>query len=108
MPVCVKAQENGGGFGSGNNPDNPNSPPNNPCVYITSNQSCSFVTVYFVSSVEGAEIIVCLDGDEVDSLIVTAAAGTRVPFYLPAYGTGALAIYVRRGTTLLAYYCATI
>ena len=108
MPACLYAQTNGGGVGNGNDPDNPFSPPNNPCVYINSNQSSSFATVCFVSSVEEAEIEVYLDGIEVDSLTITATAGTRVPLYLPAYGIGELAIYVRRGTTLLAYYCTSI
>lgn len=107
-PTCTYAQTNGGGYGNGNDPDNPFSPPNNPCVYISSNQNSSFATVCFVSSVEEAEIEIYLDGAKVDSLAITPTAGTRVPLYLPEYGTGELTIYVRRGTSLLAYYSTSI
>lgn len=107
-PACTYAQTNEGGYGNGNDPDNPFSPPNNPCVYISSNQNSSFATVCFVSLVEEAEIEVYLDGAKVDSLAITPTAGTRVPLYLPVYGTGELTIYVRRGTTLLAYYSTNI
>jgi hypothetical protein len=108
MPACLYAQTNGGSAGNGNDPDNPFSPPNNPCVYISTNQNSSFAVVCFVSSMEDAEIEVYLDGAEVDSLTITATAGTQIPLSLSAYGTGELTIYVRRGTTLLAYYSTSI
>lgn len=107
-PTIAVAQNDGGSVGNGNDPDYPSGITNNLRAYITTNQSMSFAIVCFVSSVENAEILVCLDGTEVDRLTVTATAGTRVPLYLPAYGTGELTIYVRRGTTLLAVFNTTL
>ena len=108
IPVCVKAQENGGGYGGDEGKDTHRSPTVKPKVYIAYGNSSITAYVCFLSNVDNAEISVCIDGEEVDRLKISAETGAQIPLYLPIYGTGELTIYVRRGTTLLAYYSTSI
>lgn len=112
MPTGAMAQDDGGGYGEGSgsgNGDGPyHSPSYQPYAYITYAEVSNTAYVCILSDVNDVEISVCMDGDEVDTLAVSAEAGTQIPLYLAAYGTGELTIYVRRGTTLLAYYSTSI
>ena len=108
MPKCVKAQENGGEYGDGNGRDTHRSPAIQPKVHITFGKSCNIAYVCFLSDMDDVKISVCVDDEEIDSILVSSKEDTLIPLYLPIYSTGALAIYVRRGTTLLAYYTTSI
>lgn len=107
-PVCMMAQTDGGGYGNGDGGGPLHIPSYHYRAYITYSEVYNTAFVCFLADLADVEISVCMGGDEVDTLTVSAVAGTQFPLYLPAYGTGELAIYVRRGTSLLAYYSTSI
>lgn len=78
------------------------SPEHNPYVYITYHESNGTVLVTFNSAVDNAEILVNLNGEEVDYQVIDATAGMQVPITLSAYGSGEFVIQVKSGSTLLA------
>lgn len=112
MPTNAMAQDNGGGYGDGSGNGNGNGPYYSPGVnlgaIITYNESSNTAYVWFTTAVDDAEITICIDGVVVDTQTFDVEAGSQIPLSLSAYGSGELAIYVRRGTTLLAYYCTSI
>lgn len=108
LPTSVAAQTNGGGPGIGNYPDIPRIPARSPSAYIAYNDGLNIATVCFRTTVEGAEIVLYKNGVGVESISGNAEAGTQIPLYLPAYGSGEFTIYVKRGTTLLAVYNITL
>lgn len=110
IPTSVKAQDDGGGhgggYGTGNGPYY--SPGVNLGAIITYNESSNTACVWFTTAVDDAEITICINGVVVDIQTFDVEAGSQIPLSLSAYGTGELTIYVRRGTTLLAYYSTSI
>lgn len=110
MPTSVKAQDDGGGhgggYGTGNGPYY--SPGVNLGAIITYNESSNTAYVWFTTAVDDAEITICINGVVVDIQTFDVEAGSQIPLSLSAYGTGELTIYVRRGTSLLAYYSTSI
>ena len=110
IPTSVKAQDDGGGhgggYGTGNGPYY--SPGVNLGAIITYNESSNTAYVWFTTAVDDAEITICINGVVVDIQTFDVEAGSQIPLSLSAYGTGELTIYVRRGTTLLAYYSTSI
>lgn len=59
-------------------------------------------SVNFTSTINIAEIVVYLNGTEIDNLVVEAVEGMQIPLYLPVYGCGEINIQVKSGSTLLA------
>ncbi len=112
MPTNAMAQDNGGGYGDGSGNGNGNGPYYSPGVnlgaIITYNESSNTAYVWFTTAVDDAEITICINGVVVDIQTFDVEAGSQIPLSLSAYGTGELTIYVRRGTSLLAYYSTSI
>jgi hypothetical protein len=77
-------------------------PAHNPYVYITYDESNGTVLVTFNSAVDNAEILVNLNGEEVDYQVIDATTGMQIPISLPIYGSGEFTIQVKSGTTLLS------
>lgn len=51
---------------------------------------------------DNAEILVNLNGEEVDYQVIDATTGMQIPISLPIYGSGEFTIQVKSGTTLLS------
>ena len=83
-------------------------PAHNPYVYITYDESNGTVLVTFNSAVDNAEILVNLNGEEVDYQVIDATAGMQVPITLSTYGSGEFVIQVKSGSTLLATFNVTL
>lgn len=107
-PVNMMAQDDGGGFGNGDNGGPLHIPPYHYSAFITYAEDSNTAYVWFTSAVDDAEITICIDGVVVDTQTFDVEAGSKIPLSLSAYGSGELTIYVRRGTTLLAYYSTSI
>ena len=84
------------------------SPARLPRAYINYDEASGFACVHFLSTVNNAEIIVYLNGIEIDSQLVEAVGGMQIPLYLPAYGCGEFTIQVKSGSTLIATYYITL
>lgn len=103
VPTVSMAYPDGDGTGGDDEHlDVHRSPEHNPYVYITYHESNGTVLVTFNSAVDNAEILVNLNGEEVDYQVIDATAGMQVPITLSAYGSGEFVIQVKSGSTLLA------
>ncbi len=83
-------------------------PAKNPYAYINYDEVSGVACVYFLSAVCDAEIIVYLNGVEIDNQMINAEEGLQVPIYLPIYGSGEFTIQVKSGSTLIATYYTTL
>lgn len=90
----------------GDNPDDYpgvwRSPAKHSHVYISYDEVSGIASVNFTSTINIAEIVVYLNGTEIDNLVVEAVEGTQIPLYLPVYGCGEINIQVKSGSILLA------
>lgn len=84
------------------------SPAKRPHAYINYDEANGVACVNFLSAINNAEIIVYLNGIEVDSQMLDAEEGTLIPIYLPTYGSGEFTIQVKSGSTLIATYYTTL
>lgn len=104
MPTTMMAQPDP----DDQDPGQHRSPAHNSFVYIAYDDNSSMVNVVILTAVPDVEIIIYLNGTEVDGLMLDAEEGTQIPIYLPTYGSGEFTIQVRSGSTLLATYCTTL
>ena len=95
MPMSMMAQSN-----DDTTPGKQRGPAQNPCAYITYDETTGMAYACFVSAVDDAEVIFYRDDEVVDSLVIDAVAGTQIPIDLSAYGTGEFTIQVRSDSTL--------
>ena len=77
-------------------------------AYINYDEANGVACVNFLSAINNAEIIVYLNGIEVDSQMLDAVKGAQIPIYLPTYGSGEFTIQVKSGSTLIATYYTTL
>ena len=84
------------------------SPTKRPNAYIDYDDANGVATVNFLSAITNAEIIVYLNGIEVENQIVEAVKGIQVPLYLLVYGGGAFTIQVKNGSTLITTYSTIV
>ncbi len=83
-------------------------PAKRPHAYINYNEANGVACVYFLSAVNDAEVIVYLNGAEINNQMIDAEEGSQIPIYLPTYGSGEFTIQVKSGSTLLATYYTTL
>lgn len=106
MPTTVIAQPSG--YEDEPKPNVPRSPARNQYAYITYDENSGIANITFLTASSNVEIIVFLDGMQVDSQSLDVDKGTLVPIYLPTYGTGEFTIQVKIGSTLVATYYTTL
>lgn len=106
MPTTVIAQPSG--YEDEPKPNVPRSPARNQYAYITYDENSGMANITFLTTITNAEIIVLLDGVQIDCQSLDVNKGTQIPIYLSTYGSGELTIQVRRGSTLLAIYDITL
>ena len=104
MPTTVMAQPNN----NDKEPGQHRSPAHNWSAYITYDENSGVANITFLTTITDAEIVVLLDGMQVDWQSLNVDKGTQVPIYLPTYGSGEFTIQVKSGSTLITTYYITL
>lgn len=107
QPTTMLAQTNGDD-GNDGEPGVWRSPAKRPHAYINYNEANGVACVYFLSAVNDAEVIVYLNGAEINNQMIDAEEGSQIPIYLPTYGSGEFTIQVKSGSALVATYYTTL